>query len=102
MRQDSYRWDGAHAVRRYMALLVTVKPVEGEATFQHIVSSPLSLISNLRRHGGLLLQLVAQRRGGNLALVPVGHRGKERVGAAEEPRQVHLWRILRRRIHPHI
>ena len=32
-------------------------------------------------------------------MVPVGHRGEKRERAVEEPCQVYLWRLLRRRIH---
>ena len=102
VRQDSHSWDDVYAVRRYMVLRVTIKPVEGEATSRCVVGPPTSLISDPRRYGGLLLQPVAQRRGGKLALVLVGHQGEEREGAAEEPREVHLRQILRRRIHPDI
>ena len=44
------------------------------------------------------MQPVAQRRWGELALVPVGYRGEEGEGVREEPRQVHLWRLLCRYI----
>ena len=84
MHQDSHRWDVVHAVRRYMALLVTVKLVEGEATPRCVVRPPLSLISDLRRNGGLILQPIAQRCGGKLALVPVGYLGEKGEGAVEE------------------
>ena len=71
----------------------------GAGTTRCVVSFPTSLISNPRWNGGLCLQPVAHRCGGKLALAPVGCRGEEREGAAEEPRQVHLRRILHRRIH---
>ena len=83
---NSHRWDVVHAVRRYMAQLVIVKLVEGEATSRCVVAPQTSLISYPRRNGGLLLQQVARRRGGKLALVLVGHQGEERERAAEEPR----------------
>ena len=80
MRQDIHRWDVVHAVRRYMALLVTVKLVEGEATSRRVVHPPTSLISDPRRNGGFILQLVARRCGGKLALVPVSYRGRKEKG----------------------
>ena len=95
MRQDSHRWDVVHAVRRYMAPLVTVELVEGGGTPRRVTGPLASLISDPRRNGGLLLQPVAQRCGGKLALVPVRYRGEEGEGAAEEPREVHLRWILR-------
>ena len=85
-----------------MALLVIVEPVKGEATPLCVVRPPSSLISGPRRNGGLTLQPVAQRCGGKLALVPVGHRGEKGEGAAEEPCEVHLRWLLRRRIHSDI
>ena len=54
------------------------------------------------RYGGPILQPIAQRRWGELALVAVGHRGEEGEGAPEEPRQVYLWRLLRRCIKPDV
>ena len=57
MRQDSHHWDIVHTVRRYMALLVTVDLVEGEATPRHVVRPPSSLRSNPCRNGGLILTL---------------------------------------------
>ena len=90
MRQDGHHWDVVHAVARYMALLVTVKPVEGKAPPRRVVGPPTSLISDPRRNGGLLLQRVAQCRGGKLALVPVCYRGAEGEWAAEEPFEVYL------------
>ena len=53
VRQDSHRGDVVYTVRRYMALLVTVEPVEGEATPRHVVRAPSSLISHPRRNRGL-------------------------------------------------
>ena len=79
-----------------MALLVAIEPVEGESTARCVVRSPSGLIAGPRRYGGPILQLVAQRRWGELALVPVGHRGEEGEGAPEEPCQVYLWRLLHR------
>ena len=99
MLQDSHRWDVVHSVRRYMALLVTVELVEGEATPWRVVRAPLSLISDPCRDGGLSLSPVAQRCGGKLALVPVGHQGEKGEMAAEEPCEVHLRWFLCRRIH---
>ena len=78
VRQDSHRWDVVRAVRQYMALLVTVEPVEGEATPRRVVRPPPSLIIDPCRNGGLIVQRVAWRCGGKLALVLVGHRGGER------------------------
>ena len=85
-------------MRRYTALLIAVEPGKGEATPGRVVCPPTSLISDPRRNGGLLLQPVAQRRGGKLALVPVGYQGKEGEGAAEEPCEVYLQWLLRCRI----
>ena len=99
MRQDCHRGDVVHAVRRNVALLVTIEPVKGEATTRRVVCSPSGLIADPRRNGGLLLQPVAQCRRGELALVLVGHRGEKGEGAAEEPCHVDLRRLLRRRIH---
>ena len=99
MRQDSHRGDVVHAVRRNVALLVTVEPVEREATTRRVVCSPSGLIGDPRRYGGLILQPVAQRRWGELALVPVGHRGEKGEGAAEEPCRVDFRRLLRRLIY---
>ena len=48
---------------------------------------------------GPILQPVAQRCWGKLALVPVGHREEKGERAAEERSQVHLWRLPRRRIY---
>ena len=102
MRQDNHRGYVVHSVRRYMALLVTVEPVEGEATSRRVVCPPSSFISDPCRNRALILQLVAQRCGGDLALVPVGHRGEKGEGAAEEPCHVDLWRLLHRRIHANV
>ena len=63
--------------------LVTVKPVEGEATCRRVVGPLASLTSDPRRNGGLLLQPVAERCGGKLALVPVGQRGEGVVWCGE-------------------
>ena len=49
MRQDGHRWDVVHAVRRYMVLLVTVEPVEVEATPRRVVGPQMSLTSDPRR-----------------------------------------------------
>ena len=56
MRQDSHRGDVVHAVRRNMALLVAIEPVEGESTPRRVVCSPSSLIAGLCRYGGGILQ----------------------------------------------
>ena len=96
MCQDSHRGDVVHAVRRNVALLVTIELVEGESTPRRVVHSPPGLIAGPCRIGGPSLQLVAQHRWGELALVPVGHRGEEGEGVPEEPCQVYLWRLLRR------
>ena len=94
VRQDSQRADVVNAVRRDVALLVAMELVEGESTPRHVVRPPSALIAGPCRYGGRLWQPTAQRRGGELALVPVGHRREEGEGAAEEPRQVHLCRLL--------
>ena len=75
MCQHSHRRDVVHAVRRYVALLVMIKPVEGESTSRCVVHSPLALIAGLCQYGSPILQPVAQRCSRQLALVPVGHRG---------------------------
>ena len=98
MRLDSHRGDVVHAVHRNVALLVGIKPVEGESAPRRVVRPPSGLIAGPRRYGGPIMQPIAQRRWGELALVPVGHRG-EAEGASEEACQVYLWRLLRRRIH---
>ena len=95
MRQDSHPGDVVHAVRRYVALLVAIEPVEGESTPRRVVFFPSRRPAPVWRPD---LQPVAQRRWGELALVPVGHRGEEGEGTPEEPHQVYLWRLLRRRI----
>ena len=89
-------------MRRNVALLVAIEPVEGESTPQRVVCSPSGFIAGPRRYGGPILQPVAQRRWGGLALVLVGYRGEKGVGAAEEPCQVYLWRLLRRCIHTNV
>ena len=38
--QGSHHRDVVHAVRRDLALLVTIEPVEGEPTSRHVVHSP--------------------------------------------------------------
>ena len=86
-------------MRRNVALLVTIEPVEGESTSRRVGCSPSGLIADPRQYGGPSLQPVAQRRWGELALVPVGHQAKKGERAAEEPCQVYLWRLLCRRIH---
>ena len=96
MRHDSHHGDVVHAVRRDVALLVAIEPVKGESTPRRVICSPSGLIAGPRRYGGPILQPVAQRRWGELALVPVGYRGEEGEGAPEEPHQVYLWRLLRR------
>ena len=48
--QDNHRGDVVHAVRCNVALLVTVEPVEGEATPRRVVYSPPSLIPDPRRN----------------------------------------------------
>ena len=50
MRPDSHRGDVVHAVRRNVALLVTVEPAEGEATTRRVVHSPSGLIADPRRN----------------------------------------------------
>ena len=99
MRQDSHRGYVVHTVRRNGAWLVTIEPVEGEATTRCVVHSPPSLIADPRRNGGPNLPPVTDGRWGELALVPVGHRGEKGERAAEEPCQVDLRRLLRRRIY---
>ena len=102
MPQDSHRGDVVHAVRRNVALLVTIEPGEGEATTRRVVCSPSGLTADPRRYGGLILQPVAQRRRGELALVPVSHRGEKGERAAEEPCQVDFRRLLCRRIYANV
>ena len=75
MCQDSHCRDVVHAVRRYVALLVTIEPIVRESTSQCVVHSPSHLIAGPCRYGSPILQPVAQRRWGQLALVPVGHQG---------------------------
>ena len=99
MRHGSHRGDIVHAVRRNVAVLVTIEPVEGEATTRRVVSSPSGLIADPRRYGGLILQPVAQRRRGELALVLVSHQGEKGERAEEEPCQVDFRRLLCRRIY---
>ena len=99
MRQDNHRRDVLHAVRRNVALLLAIEPVEGESTPRLVVGSSSGLIAGPRRYGGPVLQPVAQRRWGELALVPVGYRGEKGDGAAEEPCHVYLWWLLHCRIH---
>ena len=99
MDQDSHRRNVVHAVRRDVALPVTIEPVEGEPSSRHVVHSPQALITGPRRSGGSVLQPAAQRRWGELTLVPLGHRGEEGEGAPEEPREVYLWRLVRRCIY---
>ena len=96
MHQDNHRGHVVHAVRRDAALLVAIEPVKVESTPRRVVCSPSGLIAGPRRYGGPILQPVAQPRWAELALVPVGHLGEEGEGAPEEPRQVYLWRLLRR------
>ena len=50
VRHDNHRGDVVHAVRRNVALLVTVEQVEGEATPRHVVHYPSSLIADPRRN----------------------------------------------------
>ena len=97
-RQDSHRWDVVHAVCRYVVLLFTIEPVKGESTPRCVVHSPSGLVAGPCWYGGPIVQLVAQRRWGQLALVPVGHRGEEGERAPEDPRHVDLQRLLRCRI----
>ena len=94
MCHDGHRWDVVRAVRQNVALLVTVEPVEGAATPRHVVGPPTSLISDPCRNGDVLLQPVTHRPGGKVALVPVGYRGAEGEGVADEPREVQFWWIL--------
>ena len=86
VRQDSHRGDVVHAVRRNVALLVAIEPVEGESTPRRVVGPPSGLIAGPYWYGGLILQPVAERQWGQLAFVPVGQRGVKRERAAEEPR----------------
>ena len=85
MCQDSYPGDVVHAVRRYVALLVTIQPIEGESAPRCVVLSPPGVISGPCQYGGPILPPVAQRRWGELALVSVGQRGEEGERAPEEP-----------------
>ena len=50
MHQDSQCGDVVHAVRRNVAVLVTVEPVEREATTRRVVHSPSGLIADPRRN----------------------------------------------------
>ena len=84
-------------MRRDVALLVLVEPVQGEPSARHIVHPPSGLIAGLCRDRGPILQPVAQRRCGELTLVTVGYRGEEGVQAPEEPCKVHLRWLLRPR-----
>ena len=96
---DSHRTDVVHAVRRDVALLFTMEPFKEEPSSGHVVHSPPGLIAGPCRYEGPILQPVAQRRWGEPTLVPVGYGGEELERAPEEPCQVHLRRLLRRRIH---
>ena len=60
---------------QYVALLVIVEPVEGQATLGRVVGNPTGLICDPCRKGELLSPPVAECCGGKLALVPVGYRG---------------------------
>ena len=85
VHRNSHCGDVVHAVRCNVALLVTIEPIEGEATTQRVVCCPSGLIAGPRRYGGPILQPVAQRCRGELALIPPGHRGEKGERAAEEP-----------------
>ena len=83
------RWDDLCAktvivgmLHRYVVLLVPVKPVKRETSPWRVVGPPTGFITNTCRNAGLLLQPIMQRCGGELALVPLGHQGEEREGAA--------------------
>ena len=80
-----FRWDDQCATTLIVGML-SIRcaniwrcwyPVEGEATPRCVVRPPTGLICDPCRNGGLILQPVAQRCGGKLALVPVGHRGEK-------------------------
>ena len=75
MGQDGPGRDVVHAMRRDVALLVVVEPVQGEAPPWHEIYPPAGLVDGLRRYGGPALQPVTQRRRGELALVAEGHWG---------------------------
>ena len=75
MGQDTHRRDVVHAVRRDVALLVLVEPVQGEPPARHIVHPTSGLIAGICRDRVPILQPVAQRRWGKLTLVTVGYRG---------------------------
>ena len=72
MGLDGHGRDVVHAMRRDVALLVVVEPVQGEAPPWHEVYPPAGLVDGLRRYGGPVLQPVTQRRRGELALVAEG------------------------------
>ena len=93
VRKDCHRGNVSHAVRRNVAPQVVIEPVEGESTLRRVVCSPSGVIAGLRQYGGPILQPVAQRRLGELALVLVGHRGEKGERAADDPHRVHLWRL---------
>ena len=84
------RQDVVHTLRRYMALIVIVEPVEGGATPRRVLRRSSNRISDPCWNGGLILQPVAYHCGGKLTSVPVGHRGEKGEGAVEEPCEVHL------------
>ena len=50
-------------MRRDVALLVVVEPVQGEAPPWHEVYPPAGLVDGLRRYGGPVLQPVTQAVG---------------------------------------
>ena len=75
MGQDGHGRDVVHAMRRDVALLVVVEPVQGEAPPWHEIYPPAGLVDGLRRYGGPVLQPVTQRRRGELTLVAEGHWG---------------------------
>ena len=60
--------DVVHEVRRNVAPLVTVEPVEVEATTRRVLYSPSGFIADPPRYEGPILQPVAQRRWGELGI----------------------------------
>ena len=91
MRPNNHRGYVVHAVRRNVALLVApVEPIEGKATARRVVCPPLGLIAGPRWYGGPIVQPAPRGRWGELALVPVVHRGEKGEGASQEPCQVYL------------
>ena len=58
VRQDSRRGDVVHAVRRDVALLVAIEPVEGESIPRRAIRFPPDVIASPRQYGSPILQPV--------------------------------------------